>query len=115
MHPRLRRCKPRVSAGALRLPATRAPSCALRPDRMADRPPAGVSAVHVLRVEPGFAQLDRGFAAYVKTVRAVHDDRLRLGKLADPLLEQLGIAPLNALRDILAARDGRPRAHVDDL
>src|SRR3954462_12480722 len=115
MHPRLRRCKPRMSAGALRLPATRAPSCALHPDRMADCPPARVSAVHLLRVEAGFAQLDRRLAADVETVRAVHDDRLRFGKLADPVLELLGVPPLYALRDVLPARDGGPRAHVDDL
>src|SRR5439155_4619751 len=87
----------------------------LEEERMTDRLPAGVAAVHVLSVEARLAQLDRGLAADVKTVRAVHDHRFRLRELADPLLELLGIAPLNALRDILQARDGRPRAHVDDL
>src|ERR687887_78435 len=84
-------------------------------DRVADCLPAGVAAVHVLRIEAGLAQLDRRLAADVKTVRTVHDHRFRLRELADPLLELLGIAPLDALRDILQARDRRPRAHVDDL
>src|SRR5262245_50631500 len=38
-------------------------------------PPARVSAVHVFRVEARLAQLDRGLAADVEAVRAVHDHR----------------------------------------
>src|SRR4051812_24116516 len=84
-------------------------------DRVADRFPAGVAAIHVLRIEAGIAQLDGRFAADVKAVCAVHDHRFGFRQLADPLLELLGIAPLDALGDILPAGDRRPRTHVDHL
>src|SRR3954470_9170529 len=83
-------------------------------DRVADRLPARMPAVHVPRIEACVAQLDRGLAAHMETVRALHDHRFCLRELADPLLELLGIAPRNALGDLLAARDGGLRAHVDD-
>src|SRR5258706_6086932 len=87
----------------------------LQLQRCTDRLPAGVAAVHILRVEASLAQLDRGLAADVESVGAVDDDGLGLRQLADPLPELLRIAPPDALRNVLQARDGRPRAHVDDL
>src|SRR5262245_21772372 len=85
------------------------------PEWVADRLPAGMAAVHVPGVEACLAQLDRGLAADVEAVGAVHDDRFRLRELADPLRKQFGIPPLDALCDALLAREARPRAHVDDL
>src|SRR5215472_12629485 len=43
--------------------------------RPSDRLPARVSAVHVLRIEARLAQLDRGPAADVEAVCAIHDHR----------------------------------------
>src|SRR5438105_10724360 len=88
---------------------------AVHPDRGADRLPAGVSAIHVLRVESRLAQLDRCLAADVESVGAIHHHGLRLGQLADPLLALLGIAPRGAVREVLLTGDEVPRAHVDDL
>src|SRR5262249_61480384 len=82
---------------------------------MANRFPSQVPAINVLGVEARLAQLDRGLAADVEAVRAVHDDRLGLRQFAAPLLELLGIAPLNAFRGFLLARDVQPRPDVDDL
>src|SRR5262249_2503867 len=115
MHPRLRRCTSRASADALRLRATRASSWVFHPDRMADRLPPRMPAVYVLRVEASFAQLDRGLATDVEAVRAVHDHRIGLGQLAHPVLDQLGIAPLDPFGALLLPGETGPRPRIDDL
>src|SRR5262249_55232665 len=84
-------------------------------ERTTHRLPAGVSAIHVLRIESGVAELDGGLAADVKAVRAVNDHRFRFGKLTHPLLKVFGIAPPGTVGNVLQARDSRAWAHVDDL
>src|SRR5215470_15808023 len=71
--------------------------------------------LHVLRVEPSLAQLDRRVASDMKAVGAVDDHRLRSRELADPLLDTLRITPGRAVRDVLLPGHVEPRPHVDEL
>jgi len=51
----------------------------------------------------------------MKAVRAVHDDRLLLGKLAHPLGHALGVPPHDALGDVLLPRHEMLWPRVDEL
>src|SRR5512144_2176074 len=72
-------------------------------DWRADGLPAGMADRHVSGVEARIAQCNRGAAAYVKAVGAVHHHRLLLGKLAHPFADALGVAPGDAFGDVLLA------------
>src|SRR5262245_55373753 len=67
-----------ISSAPMSAPEKEASPSRVQAQRMSDRPPAGVPAVHVLCVESRLAQLDRGLAADVKAVSAVHDHGLGL-------------------------------------
>src|SRR5262249_25700379 len=116
MRPRPRRCTgPASAAAGPRRPTGAASASFVEAQRVADRLPPRVAAVHVLRIESRLAQLHRGLAADVEAIRAVDDHRLGLRQLADPLLQLLRITPLDAIGRLLLARNVRPRAYVDDL
>src|SRR5688572_17385442 len=66
----------------------------------ADGLPGRMATLHEFRVESQIAKRDRHLAPDVKTVGAVHDDGIRLRKLAGPFLYPIRVAPGGALRNI---------------
>src|SRR5262245_28347317 len=72
--PRWPRCAPAAAAAPCRRESS-VVRLSVHLDRVTDRLPARVAAVHVLRIEARLAQLDGGLATDVKAVRAVHDHR----------------------------------------
>src|SRR4029077_10799774 len=83
--------------------------------RRADGPPTGVTDRHVAGVEPCVAQRDRGAAADVKAIGAVHYHRFLLGEFAHPLADAFGVTPGDTFGDVQLARDEVLRARVDEL
>src|SRR6476620_10212290 len=84
-------------------------------DRASNRLPGRVTALHVLRVEAGFPQLDRGLAADVEAVYAEHHHRVGLRQLAGPFLHEVRVTPDRTVHDVRLPRHGVPRASIDDL
>src|SRR5258706_5493480 len=84
-------------------------------DCASNRLPGRVATLHVLRVEAGLPQDDRGLAADMEAVYAEHHHRVGLRQLAGPLLHEVRVAPGRTVHDVLLPRHGVRRASVDDL
>src|SRR5688572_1950709 len=97
------------NAAAISFMTARACRSWLHLDAPADRLPARVAALHVLRVETRVAQRDRRLAADVKAVDAEHHHRVGFRQLAGPFLHALGVAPGGAFDDVLRAGNVVPR------